>query len=49
MTPDLLQFYARPVPRYTSYPTAPHFSDAIGAREYEAWLAALEPGASLSL
>ena len=49
MTPDLLQFYARPVPRYTSYPTAPHFSGAIGAREYEGWLADLAPGASLSL
>jgi oxygen-independent coproporphyrinogen-3 oxidase len=49
MTPELLQFYARPVPRYTSYPTAPHFSDSIGAESYESWLAALPAGASLSL
>ena len=27
---DLIRQYARPVPRYTSYPTAPHFSTAIG-------------------
>lgn len=26
------------VPRYTSYPTAPHFSDAIGEAEYRRWL-----------
>jgi oxygen-independent coproporphyrinogen-3 oxidase len=36
-------------PRYTSYPTAPHFSAAIGASTYAGWLAALDPGASLSL
>jgi oxygen-independent coproporphyrinogen-3 oxidase len=37
------------VPRYTSYPTAPHFHAGIGPDEYAAWLAALRPGASLSL
>jgi oxygen-independent coproporphyrinogen-3 oxidase len=34
----------RPVPRYTSYPTAPHFTPAVDAATYEAWLAALPPG-----
>jgi len=36
-------------PRYTSYPTAPHFGPAIGASTYADWLAALDPRASLSL
>ena len=31
----------RNVPRYTSYPTAPHFSGAVGADRYAEWLAAL--------
>jgi len=49
MTDRLLQAYARPVPRYTSYPTAPHFSDAVGADAYDEWLGGLRRGASLSL
>ncbi len=39
----------RAVPRYTSYPTAPHFSAAVGSEAYAAWLAALPPDATLSL
>jgi oxygen-independent coproporphyrinogen III oxidase len=37
------------VPRYTSYPTAPHFSDAVGPEQYAAWLAALPAETRLSL
>jgi oxygen-independent coproporphyrinogen-3 oxidase len=37
------------LPRYTSYPTAPHFSDAVEARTYGEWLAALMPGTTASL
>ncbi|AWK87628.1 oxygen-independent coproporphyrinogen III oxidase [Azospirillum thermophilum] len=37
------------VPRYTSYPTAPHFSAAVGPGQYEGWLAAIAPGQSGSL
>lgn len=37
------------VPRYTSYPTAPHFSAAVGPEQYEGWLAAIAPGQSGSL
>lgn len=37
------------VPRYTSYPTAPHFSPAIGATEMERWLSAIPAGAQISL
>jgi oxygen-independent coproporphyrinogen III oxidase len=39
----------RNVPRYTSYPTAPHFSAAVGAAAYGGWLAALPGRATLSL
>ncbi len=39
----------RNVPRYTSYPTAPHFSAVIGAQTYGDWLAALPREATLSL
>jgi len=37
------------LPRYTSYPTAPQFSDTIGHEAYGNWLAALPAGASTSL
>jgi oxygen-independent coproporphyrinogen-3 oxidase len=36
-------------PRYTSYPTANHFSAAVGPEFYDTWLAALPEEASLSL
>jgi oxygen-independent coproporphyrinogen-3 oxidase len=39
----------RKVPRYTSYPTAPHFTPAIGSQTYAAWLTALPRTATLSL
>ena len=45
----LLERYDRRVPRYTSYPTAPHFHPGIDATVYERWLAAVEPDAPLSL
>lgn len=31
----------RQVPRYTSYPTAPHFHDGVEAEDYGRWLAAV--------
>ena len=37
------------LPRYTSYPTAPQFSDAIGHEAYGSWLASLPAGTSASL
>jgi len=39
----------RNVPRYTSYPTAPHFSAAVGPELYGEWLSQLPRDASLSL
>lgn len=47
--PALLAKYDRRVPRYTSYPTAPHFSPAVTAADYAGWLGTLEDDASLSL
>ena len=49
MSPDVVKRYSAPVPRYTSYPTAPHFSSEIGPQEYAAWLNALPENARLSL
>lgn len=37
------------VPRYTSYPTAPHFSPAVGAADMTRWLSAIPPGGQVSL
>ena len=37
------------LPRYTSYPTAPHFSSAVGPETYGKWLAALPSDATLSV
>jgi len=39
----------RPVPRYTSYPTAPQFHAGIGAAAYRRWLGALDPAQPVSL
>lgn len=49
MTPELLAKYDVNVPRYTSYPTAPHFTAAVGAERYREWLGEMRSGESLSL
>lgn len=49
MYSDTIRKYAAPVPRYTSYPTAPHFSPRICELQYVDWLAQLQPGTRLSL
>jgi oxygen-independent coproporphyrinogen-3 oxidase len=49
MDPAALALAERAAPRYTSYPTAPHFSKEIGDADMRDWLAALDPHASLSL
>ena len=36
---ELIKKYDRPGPRYTSYPTAPEWTEAFGLPEYEAHLA----------
>lgn len=37
------------VPRYTSYPTAPHFTPGIGPDQFAEWIQAVPSGASISL
>lgn len=49
MQPQTLKRYAAPVPRYTSYPTAPHFSAAVDAATYANWLHDLDDHLPLSL
>ncbi|HQS45893.1 MAG: oxygen-independent coproporphyrinogen III oxidase [Rhizobiales bacterium 24-66-13] len=49
MNADLLARAGRPVPRYTSYPTAPHFGAEVDAATYAGWLAAVPPDATASL
>ena len=48
--PSAFEKYARAsVPRYTSYPTAPHFSTHFPADNYREWLGRLDPGEPISL
>ena len=37
------------VPRYTSYPTAPHFSNAVGPSHFADWVGAIRPDSEVSL
>ncbi len=46
---DLLARYDSRAPRYTSYPTALQFSNAVDSDLYGDWLAALDPGQPVSL
>ena len=49
MSVRLAEKYDVRVPRYTSYPTAPHFSADVDAPAYRTWLERLPPGLDLSL
>lgn len=46
---DLVTKYDLRVPRYTSYPTAPHFSPAVDSATYGRWLTELAPDEPVSL
>nr|WP_321251201.1 oxygen-independent coproporphyrinogen III oxidase [uncultured Ruegeria sp.] len=37
------------VPRYTSYPTAPHFSNDVGSGMFGDWISSIQPGSAVSL
>jgi oxygen-independent coproporphyrinogen III oxidase len=37
------------VPRYTSYPTAPHFGPAVGEEDFVRWIGAIPEGSEISL
>lgn len=41
-------FSAR-APRYTSYPTAPHFSSGIGSQRHQGWIESIPAGSQVSL
>ncbi len=45
-TDPLAKYRDERLPRYTSYPTAPHFSPEVSASQYGAWLASLDDRAS---
>ncbi|BBC02236.1 MULTISPECIES: oxygen-independent coproporphyrinogen III oxidase [Bradyrhizobium] len=50
MRPDLAQAYGQQrLPRYTSYPTAPHFSASICESDYQMWLKSLGAQQSASI
>jgi oxygen-independent coproporphyrinogen III oxidase len=49
MNERLLAKYSGAVPRYTSYPTAPHFHSGVNCDIYSQWLSELGAGSSLSL
>jgi len=46
---DLVARLSAPVPRYTSYPTAPHFHDGVGEADYRNWLGRLPKQRGVSL
>ena len=46
---SIFELLSVPVPRYTSYPTAPHFHTSIDAAQYREWLGALPADKPLSL
>ncbi|WP_127902723.1 oxygen-independent coproporphyrinogen III oxidase [Solirhodobacter olei] len=49
--PQLVQFglFDARVPRYTSYPTAPHFAGNVDAALYGEWISAIPAGSRISL
>lgn len=48
-TPELIAKYDQRLPRYTSYPTAPHFEPSVDDQAYAGWLAMLDPREPVSL
>lgn len=46
---DIQRYANSKVPRYTSYPTAPHFRPGFPEATYRDWLAALDPAETASL
>ncbi len=49
MQNPLLSKYSGAVPRYTSYPTAPHFNEAVDCGKYAQWLKAITGQERISL
>ena len=49
MVDSVAKYGSARVPRYTSYPTAPHFHDGVDGAAFGGWLEALDATAPLSL
>lgn len=49
MKQNWMTFAQRPVPRYTSYPTAADFAPAVGEGETRAWAAGVAPRSAISV
>ena len=49
MSGELISRANLSVPRYTSYPTAPHFKGSIDSSRYESWLQEQDPAQPVSL
>ena len=49
MRPELAARLGENVPRYTSYPTAPHFRSGVDAAVCRGWLQVLNGGDEISL
>ncbi len=49
MKKDIVEKYDLRAPRYTSYPTSPHFNDGVDGALYKRWLGKLDPATGLSL
>ena len=49
MTDRLAAYARRAVPRYTSYPTAPHFREDFAPATYADWLRRTDPAQPVSL
>ncbi len=46
---ETLGLFDAKVPRYTSYPTAPHFNGAVSPDIFKSWVRAITPGSTISL
>ena len=49
MQKEFVARQAGPAPRYTSYPTAPHFHDGVNSATYGRWIRELQADSTLSL
>ncbi|MDA7948377.1 MAG: oxygen-independent coproporphyrinogen III oxidase [Hyphomicrobiaceae bacterium] len=49
MDPALVNRLSRPLPRYTSYPTTPHFRDDVGAETHASWVEDMPSSSRVSL
>lgn len=49
MSGKIAKYLTTPVPRYTSYPTVPHFSESVRSDDYSGWLSNLDSAEPISL